>query len=540
MNRAAGEVYPVLPLRDIVVFPHMIVPLFVGRERSVKALEDVMKEDKQILLIAQKNAADDDPVREDIYRVGTIATVLQLLKLPDGTVKVLVEGEARARVIRFTENDNYYEVYADILSEQLGPDEELEALSRSVIAQFEKYIKLNKKVPTEALASINQIEEPGKLVDTVASHISLKISEKQELLEIDELAERMERVIAFMEAEIGVLRVEKKIRTRVKRQMEKTQREYYLNEQMKAIQKELGETEEGKDETQELEEKINKTKLSKEAREKALTELKKLRNMSPMSAEATVVRNYLDWMVSIPWRKQTKIEKDINKETNLTIFDSSTQIKDDQKVKDDQKEKFQIEDGFQLNEPTQFKITEDFSNTSEYYQAHNYEKFVSLNLDSNNHNNYLSKNNIFENLGVEKQFISSLLELIGEEKVEKQRYQVKENINQMDNLPKNKILNNFDLIDKSLENLLLNLSYNINQELFKANLIKKMISKDSFDYLVGKNLMIKHPYPFIINFELNLNRPLLNGNNLPSIIFININCFIAGSWSIIHTCNCND
>jgi len=321
VNRAAGEVYPVLPLRDIVVFPHMIVPLFVGRERSVKALEDVMKEDKQILLIAQKNAADDDPVREDIYRVGTIATVLQLLKLPDGTVKVLVEGEARARVIRFTENDNYYEVYADIVPEQLGPEEELEALSRSVIAQFEKYIKLNKKVPTEALASINQIEEPGKLVDTVASHISLKISEKQELLEIDELAERMERVIAFMEAEIGVLRVEKKIRTRVKRQMEKTQREYYLNEQMKAIQKELGETEEGKDETQELEEKINKTKLSKEAREKALTELKKLRNMSPMSAEATVVRNYLDWMVSIPWRKQTKIEKDINNAQSILEAD---------------------------------------------------------------------------------------------------------------------------------------------------------------------------------------------------------------------------
>ena len=321
MNRAAGEVYPVLPLRDIVVFPHMIVPLFVGRERSVKALEDVMKEDKQILLIAQKNAADDDPVREDIYRVGTIATVLQLLKLPDGTVKVLVEGEARARVIRFTENDNYYEVYADIVPEQLGPDEELEALSRSVIAQFEKYIKLNKKVPTEALASINQIEEPGKLVDTVASHISLKISEKQELLEIDELAEIMERVIAFMEAEIGVLRVEKKIRTRVKRQMEKTQREYYLNEQMKAIQKELGETEEGKDETQELEEKINKTKLSKEAREKALPELKKLRNMSPMSAEATVVRNYLDWMVSIPWRKQTKIEKDINNAQSILEAD---------------------------------------------------------------------------------------------------------------------------------------------------------------------------------------------------------------------------
>ena len=214
--------------------------------------------------------------------------------------------------------------------------------------------------------------------------------------------------------------------------------------------------------------------------------------------------------------KINEIEKNINKEINFTIFDSST------KIKDDQKEKFQYEDGFQLKEPTQFEITEDFSNTSEYYQAHNYEKFGSLDLDNNHHNNYLSKNNIFENLGVEKQFISSLLELIGEEKVEKQRYQVKENINQMDNLPKNKILNNFDLIDKSLENLLLNLSYNINQELFKANLIKKMISKDSFDYLVGKNFMIKHPYPFVINFELNLNRSSLNNNNFPSIIFFNI------------------
>ena len=214
--------------------------------------------------------------------------------------------------------------------------------------------------------------------------------------------------------------------------------------------------------------------------------------------------------------KINEIEKNINKEINFTIFDSST------KTKDDQKEKFQYEEGFQLKEPSQFEITEDFSNTSEYYQAHNYEKFGSLDLDNNHHTDYLSKNNIFENLGVEKQFISSLLELIGEEKVEKQRYQVKENINQMDNLPKNKILNNFDLIDKSLENLLLNLSYNINQELFKANLIKKIISKDSFDYLVGKNFMIKHPYPFVINFELNLNRSSLNGNNFPSIIFFNI------------------
>jgi len=214
--------------------------------------------------------------------------------------------------------------------------------------------------------------------------------------------------------------------------------------------------------------------------------------------------------------KINEIEKNINEKINFTIFDSST------KIKDDQKEKFQIEDGFQLNEPTQFKITEDFSNTSEYYQAHNYERFVSLDLDNNQHNNYLSKNNIFENLGVEKQFISSLLELIGEEKVEKPRYKVKENINQIDNLPKIQILNNFDLIDKSLDNLLLNLSYNINQELFKANLIKKMISKDSFDYLVGKNFMIKHPYPFVINFEFNLNRSSSNDDNLQSIIFFNI------------------
>ena len=214
--------------------------------------------------------------------------------------------------------------------------------------------------------------------------------------------------------------------------------------------------------------------------------------------------------------KINEIEKNINKEINFTNFDSST------KIKDDQKEKFQYEDGSQLKEPTQFKITEDFSNTSEYYQAHNYERFVSLDLDNNHHNNYLYKNNIFENLGIEKQFISSLIELIGEEKVEKPIHQEKENINQMDNLPKNQTLNNFDLIDKSLENLLLNLSYNINQELFKANLIKKMISKDSFDYLVGKNFMKKHPYPFVINFELNLNRSTLIGNNFPSIIFFNI------------------
>ena len=289
----------------------MIVPLFVGREKSVRALEDVMKDDKQILLVAQKNAADDDPSADEIYDVGTVSTVLQLLKLPDGTVKVLVEGGQRARITGFVENDEFFEAAAEFLPEDEGDEKELEALSRSVVSQFEQYIKLNKKIPPEALVSVNQIDEFGKLVDTVASHLALKISEKQELLEVESVAQRMERVISFMEGEIGVLQVEKKIRSRVKRQMEKTQREYYLNEQLKAIQKELGNSEEGKDESAELEEKIEKTKLSKEAREKALAELKKLRSMSPMSAEATVVRNYLDWMLSIPWKKRSRIKKDI-------------------------------------------------------------------------------------------------------------------------------------------------------------------------------------------------------------------------------------
>ncbi|MTJ84139.1 MAG: endopeptidase La [Telmatospirillum sp.] len=306
-----GDIFPVLPLRDIVVFPHMIVPLFVGREKSVRALEDVMKDDKQILLVAQKNAAQDDPTPDDIYKVGTVSTVLQLLKLPDGTVKVLVEGGQRAHITGFTENDAFFQATADVIGENTGDMQELEALSRSVVAQFEQYIKLNKKIPPEVLVSVNQIEDPGKLSDTVASHLQLKISEKQELLEIETISERLERVYSYMEAEIGVLQVEKKIRNRVKRQMEKTQREYYLNEQLKAIQKELGEGEDGKDESAEIEERINKTHLSKEAKEKAVGELKKLRNMSPMSAEATVVRNYLDWILSIPWKKRTKIKRDI-------------------------------------------------------------------------------------------------------------------------------------------------------------------------------------------------------------------------------------
>ncbi len=309
----SGELLPVLPLRDIVVFPHMIVPLFVGREKSVRALEAVMREDKQILLVAQRNAAQDDPGSADLYDVGTVSTVLQLLKLPDGTVKVLVEGGKRARVLGFKETDQFFEAYTAPMDEDQAETSEVEALARTVVGQFEQYIKLNKKIAPEVLVSINQIEDSAKLADTVASHLNLKISEKQELLEIGSVSARLERVFAHMESEIGVLQVEKRIRNRVKRQMEKTQREYYLNEQLKAIQKELGEGEDGKDESAELEAKIKATKLSPEARDKALGELKKLRSMSPMSAEATVVRNYLDWILSIPWKKKSKVRNDLAK-----------------------------------------------------------------------------------------------------------------------------------------------------------------------------------------------------------------------------------
>ena len=306
----SGILHPVLPLRDIVVFPHMIVPLFVGREKSVNALEVVMKDDKQILLVTQKNASDDDPGVKDIYTLGTLGTVLQLLKLPDGTVKVLVEGVRRARINGYAENPGFFEAYAELIEDD-GDVAEQEALCRAVVGQFEQYIKLNKKIPAEVLISINQIDEPGKLADTVAQHLTLKIADKQELLEIEPVGERLEKIYSFMEGEISVLQVEKRIRGRVKRQMEKTQREYYLNEQMKAIQKELGEGEDGKDEASELEERIAATKLSKEALEKATSELKKLRAMSPMSAESTVVRNYLDWMLSIPWKKRTRVKRDL-------------------------------------------------------------------------------------------------------------------------------------------------------------------------------------------------------------------------------------
>jgi ATP-dependent Lon protease len=296
-GEAGGQLAPVLPLRDIVVFPHMIVPLFVGREKSVRALEEVMNDEKQILLLTQKNAADDDPTPDGLHRTGTLATVLQLLKLPDQTVRVLVEGKSRAKVTGFVPRNDFFQATIEHISDDGSQAQETEALVRSVKSNFENYIKLNRKVPAETLASVAQIEDPAKLADTVASHLSVKISERQGLLETLNVAERLEKVLGLIEGEIGVLQVERKIRSRVKRQMEKTQREYYLNEQLKAIQKELGEGEEGRDELNELEERIKKTKLSKEAREKAMGELKKLRSMSPMSAEATVVRNYLDWLL---------------------------------------------------------------------------------------------------------------------------------------------------------------------------------------------------------------------------------------------------
>ena len=304
------ESYPVLPLRDIVVFPHMIVPLFVAREKSIRALEEVTKTDRLILLATQKNAGDDDPATADIFTVGTLASVLQLLKLPDGTVKVLVEGVARAQVRNYTSADDYYEADAEAIADEIGSPIEVEALGRSVISEFESYVKLNKRISSEVVGAVTQIEDFSKLADTVASHLSVKIAEKQDVLETISVTKRLEKCLSLMESEISVLQVEKRIRTRVKRQMEKTQREYYLNEQMKAIQKELGD-EDGKDDLAELEERIKNTKLSKEARDKATAEFKKLRQMSPMSAEATVVRNYLDWIISIPWGKRSKVKRDL-------------------------------------------------------------------------------------------------------------------------------------------------------------------------------------------------------------------------------------
>src|SRR5258708_18293643 len=309
---APGETraYPVLPLRDIVVFPHMIAPLFVGRKKSILALEEAMRSDTFILLAAQKNASDDDPATEAIYEVGTLASVLQLLKLPDGTVKVLVEGAQRAKVLKYTNRSEYYEAEAVALGDTMGECVEAKALARSVTNEFESYVKRNKRVPPEVVGVVQEIEDYAKLADTIALHLALKIPDRQAILETTAVTERLEKVLGLIDSEISVLQVEKRIRTRVKRQIDKTQREYYLIEQMKAIQKELGD-EEGKDELAEIEDKIKKTKLSKEAREKATHELKKLRQMSPMSAESTVVRNYLDWLLSLPWAKHSKIKKDL-------------------------------------------------------------------------------------------------------------------------------------------------------------------------------------------------------------------------------------
>ena len=311
MQDPLNSSYPVLPLRDIVVFPHMIVPLFVGRDKSVRALEEVMADDKQILLASQVDPSADDPDTDGIYKAGVLANVLQLLKLPDGTVKVLVEGVARVRISEYLENDSFFEASAEYLTELPGDADTVEALVRTVGEEFARYAKVKKNVPEEALTAVEEAEEPAKLADLVAGHLGIEVDEKQKLLETLNIAERLEQIFALMQGEMSVLQVEKKIKTRVKSQMERTQREYYLNEQMKAIQKELGDGEEGAGEVAELEAKVIATKLSKEAREKADAEIKKLKNMSPMSAEATVVRNYLDWMLSIPWGKKSRVKKDL-------------------------------------------------------------------------------------------------------------------------------------------------------------------------------------------------------------------------------------
>ncbi|NDW51904.1 endopeptidase La [Aliiroseovarius sp. PrR006] len=311
MSEQLSQSFPVLPLRDIVVFPHMIVPLFVGREKSVRALEEVMADDKQILLSSQIDPSVDEPDVEGIYQVGVLANVLQLLKLPDGTVKVLVEGQSRVRITDYVDNADYFEAFAEVIDERPGDPNEIEALLRSVGEEFERYAKIKKNIPEEALAAVSETRAPDKLADLVAGHLGVEVEQKQELLETFVVSERLEKVFGLMQGEMSVLKVEKKIKTRVKSQMERTQREYYLNEQMKAIQKELGDGEEGQNELAELEEKIEETKLSKEAREKADAELKKLKNMSPMSAEATVVRNYLDWMLGLPWGKKSRVKKDL-------------------------------------------------------------------------------------------------------------------------------------------------------------------------------------------------------------------------------------
>ena len=303
----------VLPLRDVVVFPNMVIPLFVGREKSIVALDRAMDSGKEILLLAQKDAADDDPGKDDLYSIGTMASILQLLKLPDGTVKVLVEGGERTRAVVFTETDECFMAIPERIEIEAISDDEVDVLMRTVISSFEQYVKLNNKIPPEVLNSLSGIEEPGRLADTIAAHLSQKLEEKQQILEVSSESERLEHILGVMEAEIDLLQVEKRIRGRVKKQMEKSQREYYLNEQMKAIQKELGDMDETPNELDELAKKIAEAGMTKEAREKADSELKKLKMMSPMSAEATVVRNYIDWLVNVPWKKRSKVRKDLSK-----------------------------------------------------------------------------------------------------------------------------------------------------------------------------------------------------------------------------------
>ncbi|OOF28220.1 endopeptidase La [Salinivibrio sp. IB872] len=312
LERSERIEIPVLPLRDVVVYPHMVIPLFVGREKSIRCLEAAMDNDKQILLVAQKDAATDDPSISDLYTVGTVATILQLLKLPDGTVKVLVEGMQRARIDQFSEDD-FFTAEAEYLTTPAMDEREQEVLVRTAISQFEGFIKLNKKIPPEVLTSLNGIEEAARLADTIAAHMPLKLQDKQKVLEIIDIAERLEYLMTMMESEIDLLQVEKRIRGRVKKQMEKSQREYYLNEQMKAIQKELGELDDAPDEFEALKQKIEESKMPQEAREKTEQELQKLKMMSPMSAEATVVRSYIDWMISVPWTKRSKVKKDLAK-----------------------------------------------------------------------------------------------------------------------------------------------------------------------------------------------------------------------------------
>lgn len=320
-ERAERIEIPVLPLRDVVVYPHMVIPLFVGREKSIHCLETAMDMDKKVLLVAQKEASTDEPGVNDLFSVGTVASVLQMLKLPDGTVKVLVEGLQRAHIKTLSDNGDFFSAQAELMESPVVDEREQEVLLRTAINQFEGYIKLNKKIPPEVLTSLHSIEDVAKLADTIASHMTLKLQDKQSVLEMADVVERLEYLMAMMESEIDLLQVEKRIRNRVKKQMEKSQREYYLNEQMKAIQKELGEMDDAPDEAEALKRKIEEAQMPKEAKEKAEAELQKLKMMSPMSAEATVVRSYIDWMVQVPWVKRSKVKKDLIKAQEILDSD---------------------------------------------------------------------------------------------------------------------------------------------------------------------------------------------------------------------------